>query len=1095
MHIFATAAASFDDLPVAVDLRQSPGEMVALSFTDSDLSGLAAAWQREAGLLPSLRLAPLRELRHPMSVDLWIEQVARHARVILVRLLGGMDWWRYGCDRLAELARSRGIVLALLPGEDRDDERLAAASTLPAAELDALVGYFREGGPDNMRGLLRRLARLAGRELDVAEPELLPRAGFYRPAEGRRNVPILFYRSMLLAGDVAPVDALCDALTARGLSPVPIFVASLKEPQSAAFVASELERLDPVAVVTATAFAAGDSAAFLPGGPPVLQAVVATTRREAWAASPRGLASADLAMHVVLPELDGRVLAGAIAFKAPAPPQHAIAYTGAMNEPVADRVAQLADRVLALARLQSTPRPQRRLALLLPDYPKAAGRAGYAVGLDVPASAIAILDDLAAAGYAVQTIPSSSRALLDFLKLDQGRLATADYRSLLQGLPVAAMTRVTEAWGEPEADPAVRDGAFRFRSLQCGSVTIALAPDRGSSADRRADYHDPALPPRHALLAFGLWLRHVQGVHVLVHLGAHGTLEWLPGKAAALTSACFPELVAGALPVIYPFIVSNPGEAAQAKRRIAAVTLGHLAPPLSRAGLDGEASELERLVDEYAQADGLDRRRRERLAGLIVARAEESGLAAEAGVTGDADPDEALRRIDAWLCDLKDLAIKDGLHVYGRPAPGEADPLRLASAEAERANLLTALDGRHVPPGPAGAPARGRRDVLPTGRNLFTTDPRTMPTATAVDLGRLAADEVVRQHLQQRGDWPRSVVLDLWGSASMRTGGEEMAQGLALMGCRPRWDAATGRVIGVEVVPADGLGRPRVDVTWRISGLFRDLFPAQIALMGEAVAAVAALDEPEVANGLAAEACRLGRTPPRIFGTAPGAYGAGVEDLLASGRWNDRDELGKAYLDAASHSYDATAVDGLALPGAFAGRVAVADAVVHAGDDPGRDLLEGSADVGFLGGFAAAAHMLGNRPALLALDTTDPAKPRARELAQALRRVVQGRAVNRRFIAGQMRHGPRGAAELAETVDRLVAFAETTRAVPSSLIDRVHDAYVGDGEVRAFLLRESPDAARSIAGRLGDARRRGLWHPRRNDVDGDLAALLAEAAA
>jgi cobaltochelatase CobN len=1094
MHIFATAAATFDDLPVAVDLRQSPGEVAVLSFTDSDLGGLAAAWAQEPEAVPTLRLAPLRELRHPMSVDLWIEQVGRHARVIVVRLLGGMDWWRYGCERLADLARRQGIALALLPGEDRDDERLAPASTLPTGELAALLGYFREGGPDNMRALLRRLARLTGRQLAVAEPTPLPRAGFYGASEGSLTVPILFYRSMLLAGDVAPIEALCAALARRGLTPVPIYVTSLKEPCSAAFVAEQLARLDPVAILTATAFAAGDDAPFGAGGAPVLQVVLATTRRDAWAASPRGLAPADLAMHVVMPELDGRVLAGAVAFKAEAAPLQALAFRGLVNAPEPDRVEQVAERVLALAMLRATPPAQRRLALLLPDYPKTAGRAGYAVGLDVPASALAILEDLRDAGYSVEAIPASSRALLDGLKLEQGELALDRYERWLAELPTEAVARVTANWGEPAQDACLRDGVFRFRAVRAGNVTVALAPDRGNALDRRADYHDPALPPRHALLAFGLWLRRGQGVHALIHLGAYGTLEWLPGKSVALTSGCFPELIAGPLPVIYPFIVSNPGEAAQAKRRIAAVTLGHLAPPLTQAGLDGDARELERLVDEYAQADGLDRRRRERLALLIVERATDSGLAAEAGVEDEADPDEALRRIDAWLCDLKDLAIKDGLHVYGRSPEGEGDPLRLTSAEAERSALLTALDGRHVPPGPSGAPARGRRDVLPTGRNLFTADPRTMPTATAFDLGRLAADEVVRHYLQEQGDWPRSLVIDLWGSASLRTGGEEMAQGLALMGCRPHWDEATGRVTGVEVLPAEALGRPRVDVTWRISGLFRDLFPTQIALLDRAARVVAGRDEPATFNGIAAEARERGAVPPRIFGTAPGAYGAGVEDLLASGMWQTREELGRAYLAAASHSFDAAAVDGRAQPGAFAGRVAAADAILHSGDDPGRDLLEGSADVGFLGGFAAAAEALGCGPALVALDTTDPARPRARNLDKALARVVKGRAINPRFIAGQMRHGPRGAAELAETVDRLVAFAETTDAVPSALIDSVHAAYVGDEEVRAFLLRESPDAARAIAQRLGDARRRGLWHPRRNDVDHDLATLLAEAA-
>jgi cobaltochelatase CobN len=576
-------------------------------------------------------------------------------------------------------------------------------------------------------------------------------------------------------------------------------------------------------------------------------------------------------------------------------------------------------------------------------------------------------------------------------------------------------------------------------------------------------------------------------------MGAHGTLEWLPGKAAALTAECFPEIVAGSLPVVYPFIVNNPGEAAQAKRRLAGVTIGHLPPPLVDSALSGDARELERLIDEYAQADGLDRRRRERLAKLIVETAQRTALAREAGVGADS-PDDALRRIDAWLCDLKDLAIKDGLHIYGRPPSDATDPQWLASADAERSSLLAALDGRRVAPGPAGAPTRGRRDVLPTGRNLFTADPRTLPTATAMDLGRLAADEVVRAHLQAHGDWPRAVVIDLWGSATLRTGGEEIAQGLALMGCRPVWDPASARVTGIEVLPTAAIGRARVDVTWRISGLFRDLFPAQIALLDAAVQAVAARDEAAEEDPLAA-ARRAHDTPrlERIFGTAPGAYGSGIEDLL--GRETDTATLGAAYLAATSHSYGGAAGEGSDAEGAFARRIAAADLLVHPSDDPARDLLEGAEDVAFVGGFASAAKMLGRAADLVMLDLTDPQRPRARSLPAALARIVRARAINPRFIAGQMRHGYRGAAELAETVDRLVVFAETTGAVASELFDLVHDAYVADAAVRDFLLRENPQAAAAIAERLAVAQRRGFWHPRRNDIGTTLATLRAEVMA
>jgi cobaltochelatase CobN len=1119
MHLLTTSSTNLDDIVEAVDLGQTPGDIAVLSFADSDLAVLAAAWGAERASLPSVRLAHLRDLRHPMSVDLWIERVGAHAKVIVVRLLGGLDWWKYGIERLAALARERGIVLAVLPGEDRDDVRLAAASTLPAQELDALLHFFREGGRDNLRALLRRLARLAGHDLALREPQPVPRLAGYLPGEGAVDidqlaaslksghpvVPIVFYRALLLADDTAPVDALCAALGARGLAPAALFVTSLKDREAGAFLRQALERLKPALIVTMTAFAARGGGSDEPApldapGVPVFQVVSATTKRAAWRDSARGLGAADLAMHVVLPELDGRVLAGAIAFKDALPTQAGLAFSAFASRPEPDRVAMVADRIAAHVLLQARPASERRIAILMPDYPGAPGRTGYAVGLDVPASLVALLADLSAAGYAVSGAPKTPRELLDALVpgTDNATLAIDDYQRLLATqVPSAAVARLHQAWGHPADDVDVHDGAFRFRVKKFGKLLVALPPDRGRSAQRRADYHDPLLPPRHALVAFGLWLQHMAKVDALVHMGAHGTLEWLPGKAIALTAECFPEIVTGALPVIYPFIVSNPGEAAQAKRRIAALTIGHLPPPLVDGGLGGDARELERLVDEYAQADGLDRRRRERLATLIVETAQRTGLAREAGVDTAFAPDEALRRIDAWLCDLKDLAIKDGLHIYGRTPAGSDDPLWRTSAETERKALLEALDGRRVAPGPAGAPTRGRRDVLPTGRNLFTADPRTMPTPTAMELGRLAADEIVRAHLQSHGEMLRTVVVDLWGSATLRTGGEEIAQGFALMGCRPIWEPATGRITGVEVSPTAVIGRPRVDVTWRISGLFRDLFPAQIALIDAAVQTVAARDEDSDENPLAAarraangkSAVRL----DRIFGTAPGVYGSGIEDLLSHGA--DTDSIGAAYLAAASHTYGGADGEGDAAPGAFAKRVASAEALVHASDDPGRDLLEGGEDAAFVGGFAAAAKLLGRAADLIMLDVTDPQRPRARALSSALSRIVRARAVNPRFIAGQMRHGPRGAAELAETVDRLVAFAETTDAVAGELFDLLHDAYVADADVREFLLRENPQAAAAIAERLDAARRRGFWHPRRNDVDASLSLLRAEATA
>ncbi len=614
-----------------------------------------------------------------------------------------------------------------------------------------------------------------------------------------------------------------------------------------------------------------------------------------------------------------------------------------------------------------------------------------------------------------------------------------------------------------------------------------------------------ALPPRHAYVAFYFWLRDVIGAHAIVHVGTHGTLEWLPGKSVALAPDCAPRAALGAMPVVYPFIVNNPGEAAQAKRRTAAIALGHLTPPLIASGAYGVAQEIEGLMDEYAEAQALDARRARRLADLILERAVDSGLARDAGLDGDLAPDEALRRLDAWLCDVKEMRIGDGLHVFGK----RLEPDRLAalaansgddaaaaherlerSPAAEMDALVAALAGRRIAPGPGGAPARGRIDVLPTGRNIFAVDPRAVPTRTAWELGQRAAQEFVSRYVQDHGDWPRRVVFDLWGSAAMRTGGEDLAQALALIGARPVWDHASNRVSGFEILTVAALGRPRADVTVRVSGLFRDVFPEQITLFDAAVSAVAEReDESDEDNPLRAAATAEG-SRARVFGAAPGAYGTGVVRRALADDWTAREDLGAAYLKATGFAYEGSSVRETTE---FGDRVAASQAFVHVQDLPGQDVLDSDAFADHEGGFAAAAGTFGAAPALYHLDATDPSTPRARPLAEAIARALRGRAANPRWIKGQMRHGFRGAAEIAESVDNLFAFAATTDAVSDQHFDLLFDSVCGNPEVRAFLVDANPLAAKAIAERFESALARKLWRTRRNSVELVLDALKERA--
>ncbi|MFZ3180869.1 MAG: cobaltochelatase subunit CobN [Methylocystis silviterrae] len=1130
MHLLPRDLHNLDDAGAAVDLGQSPAEIVFLSFSDSELRLLARLYEQSGATLPSFRCASLAQLKHPYSVDLYLDVVARHARLIVVRLLGGKDYWPYGVEQLEALARAKRIALAIVPGDMHDDARLKQASTLGEETLNRIWRFFQDGGPDNLRSFLGFASTLVGRPARWRESVPVANAGQFESAcraGGELRATIVFYRAMFLADDVAPIVALSDALGERGFAVEAVYVASLKEAESETFVSRSLRAFAPDVILNATAFSARrDSGSVLDlADAPVLQVALATSKRDAWEASTRGANGADLAMNVVLPEVDGRIFTRAISFKEEAPLRLAAEFSETRHAPERSRIDFVANLALNWARLRRKPNAEKSLALILSDYPARRGRGGYAIGLDAEASVHEIVSALTDAGYdlgndADTALPSPARgrgwpcearsgegphpsslrddtfsrqrekvrasSLLRCLE-DQKFVVSFsldDYLALLSTLPASFVASVNDAWGAPQIDPAVVDGAFRFSCLEAGKLIIALQPDRGARAERYESYHDVQRPPRHAYVAFYLWLRHMRKIDALIHLGAHGTLEWLSGKSVMLSEACAPEAVLGPTPLIYPFIVNDPGEAAQAKRRTCAVTIGHLTPPLVDAELFDAAAKVETLLDEYATASALDARRARLVAGAIIDEAERSGLAAECGASREMDIAETLTRLDAWMCDLKDMRIGDGLHVFGRAEENsDADPARGACARAERQALIAALAGRFVEPGPAGAPSRGRADVLPTGRNLYCIDPRHAPTQTAYDIGRRAAAEVMTRHAQLHGEFPRHIMLDLWGSATIRTGGEDFAQALALLGVAPRWDTASARVIGFEILPQARLEFPRVDVTLQVSGLFRDMFGNLIALFDDAVHAVAARNEDAEINPLkAADDLR------RVFGAADGAYGIGVSDRALRGNWSDRDDLARAYLCAAGHAYDRAGESNEAVA-AFSARVADADAHVHVQDMAEVDVLIGPAFADYEGGFAAANAMLGGDADLVHIDATRPERLRPCALKDEIARVLRMRLANPQWLQGQKRHGHRGAGEIAETIDNLYAFAATSGLISDAQFDLAFDATLGDDATRDFLAIENPRALTAIARVFSEALVRGLWNTQRNSVRGALSDI------
>ncbi|WP_347815788.1 cobaltochelatase subunit CobN [uncultured Planktomarina sp.] len=1223
MHLLAAAAGSVDEGQEPVDLGQSPADIVFISAADTELAALATA-RSEMTQPPELRLASMMHLQHPMSVDLHIDACASKAKLVVARVLGGASYWKYGFEQYAARLADAGVAFAALPGDDKPDPDLRLFSTVSDQDYDALWAYLVEGGPKNAVNFLSYCQFVIAQAPAPQAAEPLLRAGVYWPGDGISDlsaaqahwtqdapiVPVIFYRALVQGAGLNPINRMVKALRLAGLNPLPIFVASLKDPISVATLDQLFQAAPPAVILNCTSFAVGnphgDSS---PNNPltavsarqaPVLQVVLAASTESSWEEGLNGLSARDIAMNVALPEVDGRILSRAISFKGEAFFDEATECPIATYKARGDRVTFVAALAANWASLRRTAPAQRQVALILANYPNKDGRLANGVGLDTPASAVHALALLQQAGYDVKNAPETSAELMEQIMAGPTNWLTdratrtggvllpiADYMAHYQTLPYELRAQLEERWGAPESDPFFdpNDGGFKLSILRFGNVTLGLQPARGYNIDPVETYHSPDLIPPHNYLAFYFWIRHHQKAQATVHMGKHGNLEWLPGKALALSDSCLPEAILGPMPHVYPFIVNDPGEGTQAKRRAQAVIIDHLTPPLTRAETYGPLRDLEALVDEYYEAAGIDPRRIEHLRREILTLTAASGLDKDIGFEGHETGD--LAKLDAYLCDLKEAQIRDGLHIFGqtpegvqlrdltialariprgsgqgadasllramagdlalgfdpldcdlaapwtgdkpaplsditaerwrstgdtverlellaqalidgtRDAPGRQSaqvmahirqnisPNVAACGPMEAQGLLTALDGKFVPPAPSGAPTRGRLDVLPTGRNFYSVDSRAVPTPTAWALGWKSANLLIDKHLQDHGDWPRALLLTAWGTANMRTGGDDIAQCLALMGVKPKWDSANRRVTGFEVIPASTLGRPRVDVTLRISGFFRDAFPGLIDLVDSAARAVLALDEPEDVNP-----AKSNGAGARVYGSKPGAYGAGLQALIDERIWDSQADFGKAYLEWGSYAYG-KGRQGARDRSGFETRLGQVDAIVQNQDNREHDLLDSDDYYQFEGGAAAAVQSLqGQARPIYHNDHSRPERPLIRSLDDEMARVIRSRVLNPKWIDGVKRHGYKGAFEIAATVDYMFAFAATTGAVKSHHFDAIEAAFLEDDDTRDFIAEANAPALREIAQRLQEAIDRDLWQPRSNSAQARIAGLL-----
>ena len=1296
-------------------VEQEAAEMVLLSSADTDLAAVAALLENEPHLIAgSLRALNLVALGHPAVIDHYVATTLPEASVVLVRLLGGRGHWSYGLERLQAWSKgAAGRTLLVLAGTAEEEHALAELGNAPADLTLALAACLREGGTTNLAQVLRCLERIRLRQppsMPLVEPAPDPLPHDWRNEPGAR-VGVILYRAQRQAGDTGLMEATLGALRQRGLAPRGLWVSSLRDAAVQERVADLYRREEVAAVLCGTGFASVRFEEAGLGAPlwerldvPVLQMLCSARDRFAWQESSIGLGPLDLSLQVVLPELDGRITTRVAAFKEWSASDPNLGTALHRTEPDPQRLGWICDLAQGWIELARTPVARRRVALVLANYPTRNSRLANGVGLDTPASVVLMLRWLAEAGYAVvEPLPVDGDGLIQRLLVGRTNdpesghrpplthLPLTTYLSWYGRLPVEGRDRLEAAWGAPERDPGLEpmaDGrqGFPIRGLDFGSVALLVQPDRGYDRDPELTYHSPDLPPTHAYLAQYLWLRERFNCQAVVHVGKHGNLEWLPGKAVGLSERCFPEWALGPMPHLYPFIVNDPGEGSQAKRRSQAVILDHLTPPLGRAGLHGDLQALEALLDEYWEARQLGAER------AVALRVEldrlMAGLNLPAPDGSGPIGDGRLEAADGYLCELKEAQIRLGLHTYGtlpepaklaelllclaRPpqgglpgltqalaldlgleldpwadreeAPlGEADRKRLealaapagaaaaspipdppsaawpsdplgdrqqdpaapcsladagspgrpgasesarwrhcgdaialletlalavlqrevsaalmpgappadppagvagdqgptcssvlrairdkllpdllACAAAEREALLAGLAGRRIAAGPSGAPSRGRPDVLPTGRNFYSVDLRGLPTEAAWDLGRRSAELLLEEHLQSEGDDLRHLALSVWGTATMRNGGEDIGQALALMGIRPVWDGPTRRMVDLEVLPLTVLGRPRVDVTLRISGLFRDAFPQLVGWFNRACALVAALDESDDANPLAAAARREGQAW-RVYGSAPGAYGAGLQALIDSGHWESRSDLGEAFLQWSAWRYGAAIESGgvAGVPGpadpargastwdpsqagieaypdrsGFEARLRQVQVVLHNQDNREHDLLDSDDYYQFQGGLSAAVEYLrGSAPQLWFADHSRSERPRVHRLEKEFDKVLRSRLLNPRWIEAMQGHGYKGGFEMAASLDYLFAYDASTGRVPDWSYGAVADRWLDDPAVLAFLRRNNPWALRDMAERMLEAHNRGLWAGAQNEQLERLRELVLESEA
>lgn len=1204
MHLIPTIPGGWNPNGDGVfHIQQSIGEVVFLSAADTEIHSLNNAYRELHQAhpdLPSLRIANLVYLKQELTIDKYVEEVISHAKLVICRLLGGRNYYPYLFEAISIACEQHGIPVLFLPGYDAPDVELLNSSTVDVTIADMVWKYCCAGGKHNLKnGLAYVFHHCFQKDLKFSPPQKIadlflfhPEKGMISPEEYAADVAILVYQTHYLADNLAPVYYLVKALELKKLQPVIVFVSNLRDQHSL----QELETLlkgKVQVLINTTSFSIksmdkDESFLFDNLDVPVIQGIFAACTKDVWEQNLFGLTPVDVAMNIALPEIDGRIITTAISFKSSVG-KDALTDSDILqystHEEGCDFVVDFANNWIALGQKANR---DKNIALIMPNYPNKDSRLANGVGLDTPASIVEILQALKTAGYDTgDYIPATSEELITLIthyvtndtdttlyRPYQISIERTQFQAYFEQLAPVLKEKVLQQWGPWQEEDFIIPGCL------LGNVFVSIQPARGYNQDEKAIYHSPDLPPTYRYLAYYCWVNEVFKADALIHCGKHGNLEWLPGKSVALSKeSCFPAVLLSPVPHFYPFIVNDPGEGTQAKRRTHAIIIDHLIPPMTRAENYGTLTKLEHLIDEYYEAFSVDPKR------TAVIRAQITQLVKEADLETDlqaevSDMDSLLLKLDGYLCELKEAQIRDGLHILGKapvdeqlidllvalhrvPVAGQRgitqvpaeelgvgfDPLggeyevvfegeqevlkgcrnrgdvvevlegivkdilkgkvfdlpathaycdnilthtlpKIHSTSQEISNLMHGLAAGYVPSGSSGAPTRGRMDVLPTGRNFYSVDVRAIPTQAAYSLGVKSANLIINRYMQEQGDYPESIGLSVWGTSTMRTGGDDIAQALALMGVQPVWQAANRRVSDFEIIPLIQLRRPRIDVMLRISGFFRDAFPDVISLLNAVVEKVALLDEPldqnpirkrylsekqEWINKGLDENKAHKRSLFRVFGSKPGAYGAGLQAVIDEKNWQTREDLAKIYINWSGYAYGADRT-GESAHEVFEKRLSDLQIVMHNQDNREHDILDSDDYYQFQGGLANAVETIkGEQPSIYFGDHARPETPRVKSLKEELLKVYRSRVVNPKWIAGVKRHGYKGAFEMAATMDYLFAYDATTNMVDDFMYEGITQEYLFNEENRQFIEQANPWALKDMTERMLEAIQRGMW--------------------